>query len=117
VRFCDRHKQVEHLPWQSADYKTREATGGRYFAFYKSKQWTKLSYSYRLNHPICEWCERRGLYVPVAVVDHKTPIRVDWSRRYDETNLQSLCASCHNEKSRDDVEKYHLPKLEDDKTK
>ncbi|WDF83860.1 HNH endonuclease signature motif containing protein [Lacticaseibacillus pabuli] len=116
MRFCDRHKLPLRAPWLRTDYTTRQATGGRYFTFYKSKQWERLSYSYRLKHPLCEWCERRGLYVPVAVVDHITPIRVDWSRRYDESNLQSLCAECHSIKSHDDIIKYHLPTLKHDDT-
>ncbi len=51
-------------------YAYRKAIGGRYFKFYKSKVWRKLSYSYRLAHPLCERCQAKGLYVQADVVDH-----------------------------------------------
>lgn len=89
--------------------------GGRFYAFYRSKAWTRLSYSYRLNHPICAMCKRNGRIVAVDVVDHVIPIRVDWSKRLDERNLQSLCHACHVIKTQEDKQKYHLPALKDDK--
>lgn len=33
-------------------------------------------------------------------VDHIVPLSVDWSRRFDLSNLQSLCLSCHTRKTR-----------------
>ncbi|WP_421406507.1 HNH endonuclease signature motif containing protein [Lacticaseibacillus paracasei] len=81
-------------------YAHRKAVGGRYFQFYKSKPWRQLSYSYRLAHPLCERCQAKCLYVQADVVDHIVPIRVDWSRRLDESNLQSLCNSCHWQKTK-----------------
>jgi 5-methylcytosine-specific restriction protein A len=45
--------------------------------------------------------------VTAAVVpDHIVPLRVDPSRQYDETNLQSLCVEHHQEKTQEDIRNY-----------
>ena len=41
-----------------------------------------------------------------TLVDHIIAIRVDPSRRLDPSNLQSLCNSCHIEKTREDMKKF-----------
>lgn len=112
VAYCDKHKRPQLTKYEAhAHYEHRKAVGGRYAAFYKSKAWEDLSYSYRLRNPLCVRCAARGLYVKADVVDHITPIRVDWSRRLDESNLQGLCNSCHWQKSEEDRRKYDLPPL------
>jgi 5-methylcytosine-specific restriction endonuclease McrA len=37
--------------------------------------------------------------LPATEVDHKTPIRIDPSRRLDWTNLQALCRRHHSQKT------------------
>ncbi|MEC2504384.1 HNH endonuclease, partial [Bacillus cereus] len=39
------------------------------------------------------------------VVDHIIPIRVDWSKRLEPSNLQTLCHACHNKKTKEDEKK------------
>lgn len=58
-------------------------------------EWQKLQKWYRKEHPFCEECERRGYLEPMVYVDHMVPIADAPERRLDKTNLQSLCASCH----------------------
>lgn len=115
VRYCQQHQQQQQTeprqPTGYSQYSHRKAIGGEYAHFYKSKAWSDLSYSYRLRHPLCEWCQAKGLYVQADVVDHIVPIRVAWDKRLDESNLQCLCNRCHWQKSADDRERYHLPKL------
>jgi 5-methylcytosine-specific restriction protein A len=66
--------------------------------FYNSWPWRKLSKRYRMNHPLCVQCEAKDLVVPVKVVDHIVPMNLGGAK-LDESNLQSLCESCHNKKS------------------
>lgn len=59
-------------------------------------RWRRLADRFHRDHPLCAECERRGWPVPGAVVDHIVPVLDAPERRLDETNLQALCASCHN---------------------
>ena len=74
----------------------------------KSKSSTKKGYNYRwqrarllflAQHPWCEACKRKGFYRPAQVVDHIKPHRKDYELFWEETNWQSLCKPCHDEKT------------------
>lgn len=77
--------------------------GARNFAqkFYKSKFWKKKSLDYRKEHPLCERCLKKGLYVPSQCVHHKIHINEenyqDPKILYDDSNLEALCNQCHAE--------------------
>ncbi|WP_420796749.1 HNH endonuclease signature motif containing protein [Alkalihalophilus marmarensis] len=60
----------------------------------------------RAINPLCEWCERDGRLEPMVDVDHVVPVKQEWERRLDVSNLQSLCRSCHAKKTAEDREKY-----------
>ena len=50
--------------------------------------------------PLCEECKRKGRVTLATDVDHIEPFDgVSDSRRLEWNNLQSLCRSCHNEKT------------------
>jgi 5-methylcytosine-specific restriction endonuclease McrA len=82
-------------------------TGARNFArkFYSSKQWEWRSKTYRNEHPLCEKCLAKGLYVPAVLVHHKVHISPenchDPNILLGEDNLESLCAECHAEEHSD----------------
>lgn len=62
--------------------------------FYATRQWRSLSSRYRKVHPVCRRCGRKA-----EMVDHITSIKAAPMRKLDISNLQSLCWSCHNEKT------------------
>lgn len=99
-RYCSNHKNIEKRKSNYDSYTNRKLVGGKYFKFYHSKEWTKLSQLYRYKNPLCEQCLKEKIYKKADVVDHIIEIRDDWSKRYDETNLQSLCHFHHNAKTR-----------------
>ncbi|MCG9792502.1 HNH endonuclease signature motif containing protein [Flavobacterium algicola] len=66
--------------------------------FYNSWPWRKFAKRFKANNPLCVKCLEKDLVVPVKVVDHITPIKAGGAK-LDESNCQSLCASCHNSKS------------------
>lgn len=59
------------------------------------KRWRKAVLA---RHPICIFCEDRGLVVVATDADHITPIR-EGGRLLDIMNGQGLCRSCHARKS------------------
>lgn len=71
---------------------------------YTSARWIALRDAHRRSHPCCELCERRGIYRPVDVVDHKHEI-IDGADPFDPENLMSLCTECHNRKTGDEAKK------------
>lgn len=66
--------------------------------FYNSRAWRKARKNYLNMNPLCVECEKKGLVVVATVVDHKVPIN-QGGEQLDESNFQSMCASCHNSKS------------------
>lgn len=111
--YCAKH-QTDKQQQVTSDYDVyanRKEIGGKFFQFYHSKAWKQLSYSYRLRNPMCEVCLKKDIYIKCDVVDHIIPIRNDWSKRLDENNLQALCHSCHNAKTRAESTRLSLTPL------
>lgn len=64
--------------------------------------WRRIRAAHLRRHPLCALCGR-----PAAVVDHVQPHRLSflesraaWQLARDPANLQSLCTTCHNAKTR-----------------
>ena len=53
-------------------------------------------------------CRSKDIIKIGDVVDHIIPIRVDWSKRLEPTNLQTLCHACHNKKTKEDEKKTKI---------
>lgn len=98
--YCDNHRTIQHTEYRM------NRTDDREQAFYKSRAWIRTRDHKRAMNPLCEHCMRADRYVPVDDIDHITPIKVDWTRRLDLSNLQSLCRACHNTKSKEDKLTY-----------
>lgn len=58
--------------------------------------WRKLRAQHLDEHPLCLFCEEKGLVVAAEEVDHIEPIERAPDRRLDPTNLRSLCKPCHS---------------------
>lgn len=102
--YCSKHKE-EAKKNHYDNYENRKKIGGKYFWFYKSKRWQKLSRLHRMNYPMCEQCLKDGIVRKADLVDHIEEIRDNWEKRFDEDNLQSLCHSCHWKKTKEEQEK------------
>lgn len=59
--------------------------------FYRTAEWQALRRAVLRRFPACFLCGKKAKHV-----DHIVPIRVDWSRRLDVSNLRPLCHSCHS---------------------
>lgn len=78
----------------------RKAVEARLAAFYDSWEWKRVRYDYlRTTDRRCMCCgSPKWLHV-----DHIVPVRKDWSRRLDPTNLQVLCEECNRGKASRDT--------------
>ena len=57
------------------------------------RAWKRIRNRYVHKHPLCEQCLKEGRYVAVEEVHHIVPL--DEGGSNDESNLMSLCRSCH----------------------
>lgn len=71
-----------------------------YRGWYQTPEWTALSKLVRSEEPLCRECKKANTLTPTECIDHIIPHRGDWDKFIDRDNLQSLCARCHNRKSR-----------------
>lgn len=72
--------------------------GQQVMAFnYKSKKWEKKRKKIlkRDNYQCC-WCKRYGKLVEATTVHHKKHVDEYPELAYEDDNLESLCAACHN---------------------
>ena len=91
--YCDAHRVARHR-----DYGRARRGFDTELGFYQSAAWRAVRAAFLRAHPVCRLCAARGLLVAARVVDHDTPIK-DGGAKYDESNLQCLCTSCHNAKT------------------
>jgi len=63
---------------------------------YRTQLWARLRLEQLRREPLCRYCAQMGETVPATVVDHVIAHRGDRALAFDPTNLQSLCAPCHD---------------------
>ncbi|MDN7145346.1 HNH endonuclease [Liquorilactobacillus mali] len=108
-RYCVKHKQaLNKYRYNKRMYNSDES---KYQQFYKSTAWRRLSRRFLENNPICVKCYEDGVIRKADVVDHVQEVKDNWSRRLDESNLQALCNSHHNTKTRNERKKREQKSL------
>lgn len=60
------------------------------------REWELLRRYFLGRYSHCRMCAAKGKATPATVVDHIISIKQAPHRRLDLSNLQSLCAPCHN---------------------
>lgn len=73
-----------------------------YDSFYHSGEWRAVRQRVlERDHYLCQVCKRAGHITPATTVHHITPVRVDYSKRLDPDNLETICKACHNAEHRE----------------
>lgn len=62
-------------------------------------RWRKARKVFLSEHPLCVECLKNNIITAAVVVDHITPHRGNKKLFWDESNWQSLCKSCHDNKT------------------
>ena len=73
--------------------------------FYHSKAWRMTRKFYIKANPLCEQCTRDGRTTGGQMVDHIRQITMGGDRLH-QSNLQTLCNSCHAKKSSSEAIEY-----------
>lgn len=98
---CEKHKK-SRTPTRSTE--ERKSTYSHHYNdkgqnLYSLYRWKKLRKHKVTLNPFCEHCWLVGIAKPVDEVDHIHEIE-DGGEFWDIDNLQSLCRSCHETKTR-----------------
>lgn len=92
--YCESHEKIVQEKSQKIYRKSRDKSLD---AFYKSYQWRKLrALAFERDKGLCQRCLKRGILKRADVVHHIVEVLVDWSKRFDLDNLESVCHACHN---------------------
>lgn len=88
--YCTEHKRLHNRHYEK--YQRNPETRKRY-----DHSWRKRRNQFIRQHPLCVHCLANGKATLAKEVDHILPLSQGGT--HDESNLQSLCKSCHSRKS------------------
>ena len=86
-RYCEKHRKMRNKEYER--YGRSPATRHRY-----GRNWQKIRKRYITAHPLCEACLKEGRVTLAEQVHHIKPLSEGGGN--EESNLMSLCASCHS---------------------
>lgn len=84
--YCDDHEKIMNHHYEH--FQRGYSAGKRY-----GRPWRRIRDRYVRIHPFCEMCLKEGRFVKVEEVHHIVPLSRGGTN--DESNLMSLCRSCH----------------------
>lgn len=97
--YCEKHRGTYNRSYNQV----RKQSEAEYVRFYKLKPWLEIrEVALIRDNYLCVACLRKGIITPAQLVDHIVPIKQNWSLRLTLDNLQSLCESCHQVKTKQD---------------
>ena len=85
-QYCEEHTR---LAAQQYNMHERSPDSNKNYG----RAWKRIRDRYAAAHPLCERCLKEGRYTPVEEVHHILPVSQGGDHR--ESNLMSLCQSCH----------------------
>lgn len=97
--YCEKHtiKKEAEVRVERIKYdKERGTSASRGYG----SRWSTYSKQFRVNNPLCVMCLERGKLTKAECVDHIEAVDgKDDLKFWEPTNHQSLCHSCHSEKT------------------
>jgi 5-methylcytosine-specific restriction protein A len=94
-RFCETHEALYKKQSQEYD-RERDKTEERQWIH--SQRWRDARNTFLTEHPLCMECLKKGKDEAAYLVDHIVPHQGNYDLFWDESNWQSLCNPCHEEK-------------------
>ena len=91
-QYCPEHQLVVERA------RRKRLEGDECAEFYQTREWRMLRKEVLTAEPLCRICREHGRLTPATIVDHIMPIR-QGGDKMDRSNLQPLCARCHERKS------------------
>jgi 5-methylcytosine-specific restriction protein A len=102
--WCDKHRAAGLARKAEAERKrhkhsTVSPEKQQASRLYGTAAWQRIRAAQLRVEPLCRHCTARTRITAATIVDHIQPHWNDRSVFYDQTNLQSLCKSCHDAKT------------------
>jgi 5-methylcytosine-specific restriction protein A len=91
--YCDQHRREKQRSYNNTPSRQADQR------FYKGRQWLAVRAAHLEKEPLCRMCQESDRLTAATHVDHVIPRSVGGAD-YDDSNLQSLCMSCHSAKTR-----------------
>ena len=100
-------KDCVRIPVLTPQYRKTGETRGKYYKKNPPKKylldgderWREISREFLKQNPICDRCILAKLTIPSEHTDHIIPVRIKPDWKYEQSNLQALCHSCHSHKT------------------
>ena len=87
---------TQRLARVSKKPRSNKPTPSKFDEFYKTAEWKRVRYdALARSDGRCQLCGRSAHDGVTLNVDHKIPLKVDWTLRLDPKNHQVLCSSCN----------------------
>lgn len=91
-QYCEEHRKLEQKRYNK--YERASDSNKKY-----GRAWHRIRARYVAAHPLCELCLKEGRLTPVQEVHHIIPISKGGT--HEQSNLMSLCQSCHTKLHRE----------------
>lgn len=76
-------------------------------SFYHTAAWkTARQMALRRDHYLCQRCKRQGIIKQGNIVHHIVALKDNWNKRLTLSNLETICAECHNEEHPEKAANY-----------
>lgn len=108
--YCDKHKEVREQERKDAHrYYNMHTRNKERAAFYKTGAWEKKRLDIlKRDHYLCQPHRRMGKAEVGNIIDHIIPLEIRPDLALEDTNLQTICLSCHNKKTAEDKKRYNI---------
>lgn len=91
-QYCEEHQKLVDKQYNRYERDTFSRE------FYKTSKWKAVRRRHLSMFPLCAECLKTGKITRGEIVDHIRPIK-QGGEKFAESNLQTLCWSCHSRKS------------------
>lgn len=102
-KICNKCNSIVELPHNCVNIQANREYNKFYRTnekFYNSYEWKKKRLSIlKRDGGLCKECFKIGIVEVGNIVDHIIPLKANYELRLDDSNLQTLCSSCHNKKT------------------
>ena len=100
-QYCEEHKKLTDRNYNLYE---RDKINQK---FYQSAEWKAVKKHHLAIEPLCRECKKNGLLTKATMADHIIPIK-QGGATLDDNNLQSLCWSCHSQKSAEEGSRWGI---------